>query len=277
MRRLAHLSDLHFGRDRPELLAPLTEAVNALAPDIVAISGDLTQRARPDQFQAARAFIDGLRAPVLTVPGNHDVPLHNLAARLLTPWRNYRRWIARDLEPGYADEEIYVLCVNTVNPLAHQSGWFGRRALARVRRAFADTRGRRTRIVVAHHPLEHLPGEPKKLMHGADEALEELARLKADVILSGHLHSWRAGPFAEKQGRNAILQVHAGTGLSNRVRGEPNDFNLLEIGQGRITVTRYTVPEGEARFAPADTRGFVIRPQGWTPTGTGDPDAPNPA
>ncbi|MGR3384036.1 metallophosphoesterase family protein [Roseovarius indicus] len=264
MRRIAHLSDLHFGRDRPELLDPLVEAVNELEPDLAAISGDLTQRARPSQFRAARDFIDRLEAPVLAVPGNHDVPLHNLFLRFLWPWRQYRKWISPDLEPEFHDSEMIVLGVNTVNPMAHQSGWFTPRALDRVRKAFCNTRGRRARIVVAHHPLEHLPGEKKKLMRGADEAMEELGRLNTDIVLSGHLHSWRADPFAEKPGRNAVLQVHAGTGLSTRLRGQDNDFNLLEIEDGLIDVTRYAAAEGDDSFAMAQTRRFVTRAEGWT-------------
>lgn len=264
MRRIAHLSDLHFGRDRPELLDPLVEAVNELEPDLAAISGDLTQRARPSQFRAARDFIDRLEAPVLAVPGNHDVPLHNLFLRFLWPWRQYRKWISPDLEPEFHDSEMIVLGVNTVNPMAHQSGWFTPRALDRVRKAFCNTRGRRARIVVAHHPLEHLPGEKKKLMRGADEAMEELGRLNTDIVLSGHLHSWRADPFAEKPGRNAVLQVHAGTGLSTRLRGQDNDFNLLEIDDGLIDVTRYAAAEGDDSFAMAQTRRFVTRAEGWT-------------
>lgn len=264
MRRIAHLSDLHFGRDRPELLDPLVEAVNELEPDLAAISGDLTQRARPSQFRAARDFIDRLEAPVLAVPGNHDVPLHNLFLRFLWPWRQYRKWISPDLEPEFHDSEMIVLGVNTVNPMAHQSGWFTPRALDRVRKAFCNTRGRRARIVVAHHPLEHLPGEKKKLMRGADEAMEELGRLNTDIVLSGHLHSWRADPFAEKPGRNAVLQVHAGTGLSTRLRGQDNDFNLLEIDDGLIDVTRYAAAEDDDSFAMAQTRRFVTRAEGWT-------------
>ncbi|MFD2856741.1 metallophosphoesterase family protein [Seohaeicola zhoushanensis] len=200
MRRIAHLSDLHFGRDNPELLEPLVDRVNALNPDLVAISGDFTQRALHDQFREARAFIDRIAAPTLSVPGNHDVPLYNLIFRVFWPWRRYRKWIDRQLEPDFADDEMIVIGVNTVNNLAHQSGWFRRRALRRVRQAFRDTHGRRVRIVVAHHPLEHLPGEPKKPMHGAAEAIEELARLKTDVILSGHLHSWRAAPLPRRRG-----------------------------------------------------------------------------
>lgn len=263
MRRLVHLSDLHFGRDRPELLEPLVAAVERLSPDLVAISGDLTQRARARQFRAARAFIDRLTAPVLVVPGNHDIPLHDPLRRLLRPFGGYRRWIADDLEPQFHDDEIIVLGVNTVNRFAHQSGLFTPRALRRIGRAFAPTEGRRTRIVVAHHPLEHQPGERKKPARGAPAAMEELARLKADVILSGHLHSWHAGPFAARPGRPAVLQVHAGTGLSSRLRGQDNDFNLLEIDGGRIEVARHAAAPDSAEFRPVASYRFTATPEGW--------------
>lgn len=258
-----HLSDLHFGRDRPELLEPLLAEVEALTPDLVAISGDLTQRARQSQFRAARAFIDRIAAPVLVVPGNHDVSLHNPLRRLIAPWRHYHRWIPGPAEPEFRDAEMIVLGVNTVNTLAHQSGLFTAHALARIGRGFAETRGRRTRIVVAHHPLEHQPGERKRPMRGAEAAMEELARLKADIILSGHLHSWHAAPFTERAGRSAVLQVHAGTGLSTRLRGEENDFNLLEIGEGAIDVTRYAATHGAVAFTAAQKRRFTRGEGGW--------------
>ena len=101
MRTIVHLSDLHFGRTRPDLLEPLVEAVNGAAPDLVAVSGDLTQRARGRQFREARAFLDRLAAPCLVVPGNHDVPLDHLLLRLFGPWRRYCRLIGSELEPGY--------------------------------------------------------------------------------------------------------------------------------------------------------------------------------
>jgi 3',5'-cyclic AMP phosphodiesterase CpdA len=262
VRRLIHLSDLHFGRDRPELMRPLIARVRALAPDLVVISGDLTQRARASQFRAARAFLAALEAPVLSVPGNHDIPLDNLPVRFFRPWGRYRRWISDDLEPEYRDEGMIVLGVNTVDRFAWQRGWFTRRALARVRRGF-EGQGSRIRIVVAHHPVEHGSDERKQPMRGAEDAIEALSDCRADVILSGHLHSWRAEPFAHREGRSAVLQVHAGTGLSTRLRGEENDFNLLELSEGVIDVTRHAAGEGVSDFTPLATRRFVIRPEGW--------------
>lgn len=266
MRRVIHLSDLHFGRTRAELLDPLVAAVNGAAPDLVAISGDFTQRAREDQFRAARAFLDRLTAPWLAVPGNHDVPLDNLPVRLLTPWRRYRRWIGRGLEPRFADEELCVVGVNTVDPLSWQRGRIAARALRRVCAAFHAERGDRTRIVVVHHPLEHGPGERKALMRGAQAAIDALADCGADIVLSGHLHAWRAEPFAERQGRHGTIQVHAGTGLSTRLRGEENDFNLLTIGPGEVTVERFVAEASSAQFVRAATARFRLGNTGWRPS-----------
>ena len=95
MRSIVHLSDIHFGRVNPHVIAPMIEAITRAAPDLVAVSGDLTQRARSYQFREARAFLDRLPTPQIVVPGNHDVPLHNVAARFLQPLRGYRRYITR--------------------------------------------------------------------------------------------------------------------------------------------------------------------------------------
>ena len=262
MSRILHLSDLHFGRARPELLAPLLAQANALAPDLVAISGDLTQRARSDQFRQARAFIDALDAPVLVVPGNHDIPLHDPVARILRPWRNYTRIISDDLEPDYIDDNIAVLGVNTVYRFSHQSGRFTRRALARIAREFEGA-GARTRIIVAHHPLEHRATDTKKPMRGAARALERLPGLGADMILTGHLHSWHAAPFTQRAGRRAMLQIYAGTGLSTRLRGEENDFNLIETAPRSIIVTRYAAGKGQSTFTATQTLRFAAGDGGW--------------
>ena len=265
MRRVVHLSDVHFGRARPELLEPLVEIVNGLAPDLIAVSGDMTQRARGWQFRDARGFLDRLEPPCLVVPGNHDVPLDNLPVRLLTPWRRYRRWIGRELEPRFADDELLVLGLNTVNPFAWQRGRIRRHVIRRVCAEF-EGGDRRTRIVVAHHPFEHGPDDRKAQMPGAAAAVDRLAECGADIVLSGHLHTWRAEPFAERVGRRGALQVHAGTGLSSRLRGEENDFNLLTLKADEAVVERYAAGEDARGFAPAGTLRFRHGDRGWTHT-----------
>ena len=85
MRTIVHLSDIHFGRVDPRVVAPLLRAIDMMAPSLVTVSGDLTQRARRSQFRQARAFLDQIPFPTLVVPGNHDVPLYNVAARFTNP------------------------------------------------------------------------------------------------------------------------------------------------------------------------------------------------
>ena len=263
MRRLVHLSDLHFGRERPDLIGPLLEAIGALAPDLVAISGDLTQRARPGQFRAARAFLDAVPGPVLVVPGNHDVPLHLPVRRLLAPWRGWRRWIGPELEPTHEDAATLVVGVNSVDPLSWQTGRLSHRRLARAcDRLGAGAEGR-IRVVVAHHPLVHPTGSTKRPIPGAAAALRRLTDCGMDLILSGHLHAWHAGPFAEQEEAGSAIQLHAGTGLSTRVRGEPNDFNLVELGADRIVVTRHLAAADA--YVCAETRAFVAQGRGWVP------------
>jgi 3',5'-cyclic AMP phosphodiesterase CpdA len=263
MARLIHISDLHFGRTRSELLRPLIDLLNGIDADLIAISGDLTQRARSSQFRAARAFIDRLQAPMLVVPGNHDVPLDAPLTRMFFPFRRYRKWIGRELEPHFENDEITVTGMNTVNPYAWQRGRVGGRALRRVCDAFA-AEGERVRIVVAHHPFEHQPTDTKVLMKGAEKAADALAECGADIILTGHLHAWRAEPFAERVGRRGALQVHAGTGLSTRLRGEENDFNLLTVRPGEVAVDRYAAGHGAETFEHVQRAVFHSGAGGWS-------------
>ncbi|ASM72937.1 MULTISPECIES: metallophosphoesterase family protein [Roseobacteraceae] len=264
MKRIIHLSDLHFGRDRPELMAPLLERINGLDADLVAISGDLTQRARARQFQQARTFIDAIDGPTLVVPGNHDTPLYNFFERVVWPFRRYRSWINRDLQPVVHTPQASVVGINSVNPLGIQRGWFSPKDIRRVRRGFRDAAEGAMRIVVVHHPLEHLPGEDKKLMRGARAAIKALGEAGTDIVLSGHLHSWRAETFAHIEVHRGVIQIHAGTGLSNRVRGEPNDFNLLHLDGDLVHVERFAAVESTRSFDHHQKVSFTRDVDGWT-------------
>ncbi|WP_102224608.1 metallophosphoesterase family protein [Acidimangrovimonas sediminis] len=271
MSRILHLSDLHFGRAASELEEPLLESIAQLQPDVVAISGDFTQRARRSQFRHAAEFLERIQqsceARILCVPGNHDVPLDNLWMRLLRPWARYRASIARELEPLYYDNDVAVVGVNTVNRFAWQRGKVSSRALDRVCSALYGIE-RRTRIVVVHHPLEHGPETDKQLARGADEALERLQESGADIVLSGHLHYAEFAPFRTAPG---LLFVQAGTSLSTRLRGEVNSFNLLDTGPGQVRLTTY-VAEHSRRFRPGRYGVFRRGEHGWErdePSGEG--------
>ncbi|TMV82862.1 metallophosphoesterase, partial [Thioclava sp. BHET1] len=242
MKRILHLSDLHYGRTDPDLEGPLLQSIADLAPDLVVISGDLTQRARPGQFAQARAFLDRIAQPTLIVPGNHDVPLHNPFARLLRPFAEYRRAIGRNLNPIFRDEALLVVGLNSVNPFSWQRGRLSPRKRARLTRLF-DAAGQRLRIAVLHHPLEQPPGLEKAPTRGARRAIAALADCGADVVLSGHLHISATGTFSAAPG---LLFLQAGTGLSTRVRGEENTFNLVEASREEIRVTTWRADHGPA-------------------------------
>jgi len=117
MRKLAHISDLHFGRIDEAVVEALLADLRSLGPDLIVVSGDLTQRGHRHQFQAARAFLDRFEAPYLVVPGNHDIPGVNMLARFAAPFARYQRYIERDMRPLHLDAEIAVLGLNTARPV----------------------------------------------------------------------------------------------------------------------------------------------------------------
>lgn len=250
MRRILHLSDLHFGRTRADLVEPLLALEAELRPNLVAVSGDLTQRARRGQFVAAAAFLKRLRAPWLAVPGNHDISLDNVVVRVLDPWGRYRSLIHEDLTPSWEDEEVSVIGVNTVNRFAHQAGRISRAAVEQIAGAWRGDQ--KTLVVVMHHPLEHPPESTKAPVRHRLRGVEALGRAGADVVLAGHLHNAFVGPLSTAPG---ILLVQAGTGLSTRTREEPNTVNLLTISPGDVRVDRYAA-RTEALFAVEETAFF---------------------
>jgi 3',5'-cyclic AMP phosphodiesterase CpdA len=237
VRRLAHLSDLHFDRVDQAVLEALRRRLNALAPNLVVVSGDLTQRARARQFRAARAFLDSLPKPQVLVPGNHDVPLYNVFARFLAPLAGYRRIISEEVEPAFVDDEIAVFGINTARALAFKEGGVSEAQLRRVCEELDRAGGERTRIVVSHHRFM---------------AMEKLARCGVNVFLSGHHHATRLG-HADFAAPSALV-VEAGTALSRRTRLEPNAFNLLRIAPRRIEVEHYALRAGN--FVRAAVEAF---------------------
>src|SRR6266403_3007266 len=158
MRTLIHLSDLHFGKVDPVIIPALLDFIRVTKPDLVAISGDLTQRARTAEFLEARKFLDAIPFPKIVVPGNHDVPLHNVFARLFRKLDRFRRFISEDLEPFYVDNEIAVAGVNTTRALTGKNGRINREQLDKLRRRFASVPPTHVKIVVTHHPFDLPPG-----------------------------------------------------------------------------------------------------------------------
>lgn len=265
MRKLLHLSDLHFGRIDPVLLDPLLALAQRLQPDLVAVSGDLTQRARPAEFQAARHFLAALPAPQIVVPGNHDVPLYNVMLRFIRPLARYRHFITKDLQPFYADAELAVLGLNTARSLTIQGGRLNRAQLRQVQRHFRDTAPEAVKIIVTHHPFDVPPGQPDRIVGRATRAMAVLAECGADIFLAGHLHLSHTQHSTERYkiaGHNALL-VQAGTAVSTRWRGEENSFNVLTLDLPFLTVERFAWQAAAQQFQPGGREVFCREPHGW--------------
>jgi 3',5'-cyclic AMP phosphodiesterase CpdA len=256
VRTVVHLSDLHFGRVDPTVAAALPLHLATLAPDLTVISGDFTQRARRAQFQEARAFLDALPAPRLVVPGNHDVPLYNVAARVLAPLAGYRRHITADLAPMFADTEMLVFGINTTRALTIKGGRIRQADVERLRDALRQAGRAVVKIIVAHHPFE--PSAK------AGDAVDVLTEAGADVFLTGHLHVSYTGHTAHRyqRGARSAIAVEAGTATSTRIREAANTFNVLRIAPQRIVVERIAW-QATGEFRIVDSQRFERTDAGW--------------
>jgi 3',5'-cyclic AMP phosphodiesterase CpdA len=266
MRTIVHLSDLHFGRVDEALLAPLRELVTRLAPHVVVVSGDLTQRAKSEEFEAARAYLDTLPGPQIIVPGNHDISLYNVLRRFLQPLERYKRYITTDLSPIHVDDEIAVLGINTARSLTFKDGRVNEEQVAEMRAALAGLDKNITRVVVTHHPFD-LPesAEEKDLVDRAPMAMKAFAESGVDVLLSGHLHLMHGSSTADRYpiSEYAALVVQAGTATSTRGRGEVNSFNLLRVEADRVEVDRYGWDILSKQFSLVKTEKYLRSGAVW--------------
>jgi 3',5'-cyclic AMP phosphodiesterase CpdA len=267
MRTLVHLSDLHFGRVDDELLAPLRATVEAIAPDVVVVSGDLTQRAKSEEFEAAKAYLDTLPGPQIIVPGNHDISFYNVFRRFLQPLTRYKRYITEDLSPSFVDGEIAVLGINTARSLTFKDGRVNKEQLADMRAAFSGLDPAVTRVVVTHHPFD-LPAtaDHDDLVDRAPMAMRAFAEAGVDLLLAGHLHMSHAGNTAERYRISdfAALVVQAGTATSTRGRGEVNSFNAIRVASERIEVDRYGWDTIGKQFNKMHTEIFMRSANVWS-------------
>jgi 3',5'-cyclic AMP phosphodiesterase CpdA len=271
VRTIVHLSDLHFGRVDSAIPAALQRAVVEAVPDLVAVSGDTTQRARVGEFKAAARFLETLPAPLLAVPGNHDVPLYDVLRRWLSPLGRYRRYITSDLAPVYEDAEISVLGVNTARALTLKDGRINRLQIEAATHQFAHCGKDVTRIVVTHHSFDTLDAAPgavaaHKVVGRADMAMAGFIRAGVDIILSGHLHVSGIGETTKRYrspGR-AVLLIRAGTATSTRRRGEVNAFNVVRITRLEVAIDCMVWRPHEGRFVAASTERFRHTEVGWS-------------
>ena len=267
MRTIAHISDIHFGDADPIVVERLLEKVCELGPDVVVVSGDLTQRARARQFKQARDFLARLPRPQLVVPGNHDVPLYNILSRFLNPLRKYKKYITADLAPDHEDEEIAVFGVNTARSLTIKGGRVSEEQVEELVSKLCPVDERKVKMVVTHHPFDLPEGfDEDDIVGRARMVMPRLVECGADVFLAGHLHvshiTHSAHRYRLENGYSALI-IQAGTAASHRARGEDDSFNLLEIDRAVLTVKRFQCARRESGFNLATTEQFSKTEKGW--------------
>jgi 3',5'-cyclic AMP phosphodiesterase CpdA len=272
MRTLAHISDLHFGRHDPVAAKALCTAIATEAPDLVVVSGDLTQRARRAEFAAAQAFLARLPLPTLVIPGNHDVaPFFSPVRRLLRPFSRFERYLSPTHDAFFRDEEIAVLGLNTARRLTAKNGRVSSEQMQTMERLLAPLPEAVFHVLVTHHPLTVAPGPASRRDDCAGRARAALRVARAAgvrLLLSGHHHLARSGAsqdgVAEVVGQEeATLVAHAGTAISTRTRAEPNSFNLIRIDRSRVAIELMIWSGGGAGFESAGQAGFVLGGRGW--------------
>ncbi len=265
MRRIAHISDLHFGTEDPPVAAGLLMDLIEQRPHVVAVSGDLTQRARDSQFAAAKAYLNQIPFPTIVVPGNHDQPLFNLVQRFLWPLDRYKKWITPELRPVLQDEELMLVGINTARPDTHKSGRVSMDQIRWLRETLCAAPRDHFRVLVAHHPFipsEHNPQEV--VVARAKLVLQTLDGCGCSLILAGHLHKAYSGdvrPY-HVEIKRSILVFQAGTAISRRRRDEANAYNLITIDGDRLQLE--VRAWNGAQFATLSQREYEQREGGWT-------------
>jgi 3',5'-cyclic AMP phosphodiesterase CpdA len=272
VRLIAHISDLHFGAEDPVVVERLLFSLAERRPDLVVVSGDLTQRARVAQFRAADAFLKRVEAeglPVLVVPGNHDVPLYDLFRRFLSPLGRYCRIIAKGRDSWFHDGEIAVLGLHSARSLTIKHGRLTRMQIAEIERCFAGLPHDTSRLLVTHHPLVELPdaadGDVHRAARRGDRAVAVARAAHVHLLLAGHHHAAHVDlSVAKRSADRSLLVVQAGTATSVRRRGEANSYNLIRLSQGVLVVEVMTSEDG-GRFQAAATHEYRLDENGWQP------------
>lgn len=238
MKKIVHISDLHFGAEDLNVLRELLENINNHNPNLVIISGDLTQRAKSEQYEDAADFLAQIKFPKIVVPGNHDISLWNLFRRFFNPLQRFKKYIHDDEFPFYEDNEITIVGINSARSLTIMDGRVSLSQIQHLKNIFCNKSEPQFKAIVIHHNL--IPStdiKSHKILGRAGLMIAELNDCGIDMIFSGHLHKYQSEDVQKYfKGSNSIIISQAGTATSSRTRGEKNSYNYVEVFPSKILI-----------------------------------------
>lgn len=244
---IIHISDLHFGKINPNVLDSLLTLINTQKVDCVVVTGDITQRARSHQFLAALDFLKKVKAPIISVPGNHDVPLYNIIQRLFTPFKKYNKYIKSFSPSIYKDNDMIIAGIITNNIYTIKDGKISQEEISALYKVFEQNPAHPIRIIACHHPV-FKPTTNPSILHLQKQALE----LKPLIILSGHDHQ-SSVEYIDNENEKYPLLINAGTATSNRTRKEANSLNHIEINFTDIIIKNFIFEEDKFELKTSRT------------------------
>jgi len=260
---IAHISDIHFGAVDAEAARRLAQQVNTLSPDGIIVTGDLTQAGRKREFAQAGAYLKTFAAPVLVVPGNHDVPVYNLGRRFADPWSRYRRHIHHDLSPNGEMGSAFAIGLNSARRAGPTLDWSrGRLSATQISKAVnaLQQSAHDLKIVALHHPVVPAPGKAgAALINRADHALAAFRGAGGDLVLTGHAHIAQA--LVKPTANGDIIVAAAGTASSTRLRGELPSYNLVRWEGETLTIETHRY--GADGFVQERALEFIRDKNGW--------------
>lgn len=251
---VAHVSDIHFGRLSTDYVVPaLLDDIKAHKPALVVMSGDLTQRARTRQFRAAADMISRVEAPVMVVPGNHDIPAwYRPWTRLFNPIGRYARHITPELQPTFENEILAVAGINTAHGLTIKGGRVREEHAAFLRTFFKQAPPESFKILVLHHHLVRMNRLGRHdVARSAENALRVIGEEEVDLVLCGHLHQSSVESLPVHDGAHHMVVASAGTATSSRGRGKDrreNLYNLVRVEDDHFVIEERALAPGEKKF-----------------------------
>ena len=265
MTTLLQVSDPHFGTERPEVVEALVALSRQRRPGLLVLSGDITQRARRAQFDAAARFVERLGIPArLAIPGNHDIPLYDVFTRAFAPYRGFVREFGDDFAPVHESADIAVFGVRTTRRYRHKHGEVSDEQVAGIAAKLRAVPAEKLRVVVVHQPVDLPPDRKQRnLLRNREAAVRTWVDAGVDLLLGGHIHL----PFLRALSRTfpdlprRAWCGQAGTALSHRIRHEANNsvnFVSYRAGDAEAVFERWDFGGASEGFVAIERHGLVL-------------------